>query len=503
MNETLKRLIYFLAFVEGGGVMCVELCSAKLLSPYFGTSIYIWASVLGITLLSLMSGYYLGGYLSSKNSKRDLIYWMMLSSGCLVALCPFISNLVLPHTIQLNLLLGSVLSLLSFLFLPLLLFGSVSPLVINTLTENAKDSGRSSGTVYAISTLGGIFTTFFVGFYSLPQFGLRITLLSYGILVVATAIILFIYSKKFNPVILLILISTGSLYVFNQQLDKQEYIYKSEGILGEVKVIDEVLYSEKEQQNKSYRKLMVNNISQTIMDRKNPEKSYWDYVTMMVYNIRSYARNQKVLLLGMGGGTMLRLLENDGFDVDVVDIDGRMEYIAQKYFGVSKNQNIIIDDARHYIKTSPKKYDVIIYDLFNSETPPIHLMTQEAFSEIRTLLNKDGLLAINFYGFIEGANGRGARSIYKTIRNEGFNIKLMATEGKEAYRNLLFLCSTGNLSNKLDIKDIQIPPNTVDLEDAHLLTDEKPTLEHLYLKAALSWRTNYNRSNFAKMVFKK
>ena len=73
MSKKLQLLLFILAFIEGGGVMCVELCSAKILSPIFGTSIYIWASVLGITLTALMSGYYLGGYLSSKQKNNSII----------------------------------------------------------------------------------------------------------------------------------------------------------------------------------------------------------------------------------------------------------------------------------------------------------------------------------------------------------------------------------------------------------------------------------------------
>jgi predicted membrane-bound spermidine synthase len=351
-----------------------------------------------------------------------------------------------------------------------------------------------------VSTFGGIITTFFVGFYSLPQFGLSITLFFYGALVIATALLLFIYSKKLNASALIIIFFSISAYAFNQQIDTEQYLYKSEGILGEVKVIDEILYSPEERQNKAYRKLMVNNISQTIMDIQNPHLSYWAYVKMIVYNLNSYAKNKDALLLGMGGGTILKQLKKDGFSVDVVEIDARMETVAHQFFGVSNNNNIIIDDARHYIRTSPRKYDAIIYDLYNSETPPIHLMTKEAFSEINGLLNKDGILAINFYGFTEGSRGKAARSIYKTLQSEGFSIQLLATEGQEQYRNLLFLCSPGTLSPSLKEKDIKITANNLDLDDAVILTDEKPELEHLYLEAAINWRTNYNKANFRKII---
>jgi predicted membrane-bound spermidine synthase len=196
MYKTIKNQLFFLAFIEGGAVMCVELCSAKILSPYFGTSVYVWAAVLGITLTALMLGYYLGGYLSAKNKSVNLIFWMMLVGGCLLSLTPFISGKILPITIQFNLLVGTVVSLLSFLFFPLVLFGATSPLLINYLTKQADESGKSSGTVYSVSTFGGIITTFFVGFYTLPTFGIQKTLYFYGLLVVVSSIVYCLVVKE-------------------------------------------------------------------------------------------------------------------------------------------------------------------------------------------------------------------------------------------------------------------------------------------------------------------
>ena len=100
MNNTTKILIFVLAFIEGGAVMCLELCSAKILSPYFGTSIYVWAAVLGITLTALMSGYYLGGYLSSRSKKITIILWLMLVAGFLVTITPIISSFISIVTYQ-------------------------------------------------------------------------------------------------------------------------------------------------------------------------------------------------------------------------------------------------------------------------------------------------------------------------------------------------------------------------------------------------------------------
>ena len=499
--KNLKNIIYALAFIEGGAVMCVELCSAKILSPYFGTSIYVWAAVLGITLTALMSGYYLGGYLSSKKQKPAIIYWFMLIAGLLVTITPIISDLILPYTINLSLLSGTIISLMCFLFIPLMLFGAVSPLIINQLTSNAKESGKSSGNVYAISTLGGIITTFTVGFYTLPEFGITYTLYGYGLLVMSISAFLFVKTRLFKtPVAFIFLLGILSMNFQNNTLN-EEIIYQSEGILGEVKVVDRTLYNYNEKKNKNYRELMVNNISQTVMDKENPSNNYWNYVDMLIYNVNSYVQGKDALLLGLGGGSLYKQLEQNKLEVDVVEIDRRIEKIAKEYFGIDKDINVIVDDARHFINTTPNKYDLIIYDLYHSETPPIHLMTKEAFNEIASKLNKDGVLVINFYGFISGNKGKAARSIYKTLLAEKFNVNLLATEGAEENRNLIFICSTDALKAKQKV--IHQTINNLDLNDAILLTDDKPILEHIYLEAALSWRKDYNEQNAKYFLNKK
>ena len=496
--------------------MCIELCSAKILSPYFGTSIYVWAAVLGITLTALMVGYYLGGFLSAKTKKLNLIFWLMLIAGCLLTLTPIISKVVLPITINFNLLLGTVVSLMSFLFLPLVLFGATSPLLINFLTKQAEESGKSSGTVYSISTLGGIITTFLVGFYMLPVFGIQKTLYFYGLLVVVSSIVIAGLTRNLrwwvkptmtatqsndeslgnNKMMFLFLAVALLSYNFKPK-NNPEIIYQSDGILGELKVVDRMYGG-----GKVYREMMVNNISQTMMDKANPNVSYWNYVGVLTYNLESYAKGKDALLLGLGGGTLYKQLQQKGFEVDVVEIDERIEKVAKKYFYIEKELNVVVDDARHFIRTTNKKYDVVIYDLYHSETPPVHIMTNEAFAEIKNMLNPDGVLVVNFYGFLAGKRGRAARSIYKTLLSQQFDVRLFATEGEENQRNLLFVCGKSELNATQPIINKLIYVLEINFDDAILLTDDKPILEHIYLDAALQWRKDYNEVN-AKYFLRK
>ena len=168
--------------------------------------------------------------------------------------------------------------------------------------------------------------------------------------------------------------------------------------------------------------------------------------------------------------------------------------LAKEYFYIDKDVEVVVDDARHFIRTTKNKYDIIIYDLYHSETPPVHLLTKEAFQEIGDRLNKGGILTINFYGFISGDKGKAARSIYKTLLNQNFNIRLLATEGEESSRNLIFICKRENFEDYLN-SDAVIQVSEIDINDAIILTDDKPILEHMYLEAALIWRRGYNEMN--------
>ena len=64
-----ERNIFILAFVEGLLLMSVELLGSRFLTPYFGSTLYVITSILGITLLSLLTGYFIGSELVLRKVK--------------------------------------------------------------------------------------------------------------------------------------------------------------------------------------------------------------------------------------------------------------------------------------------------------------------------------------------------------------------------------------------------------------------------------------------------
>jgi hypothetical protein len=169
--------LFLVSFVEGGAVMAVELVGAKMVGPFYGGSLYVWAAVLGLTLGGLTTGYIGGGLLSRKYPCRRTLHLVMLASAVLVALMPAIGGAVMQATLGLGLRAGITLSCLVFLFPPLVCFGMVSPLIIRLVTSHDSKVGHAAGLVYAISTVGGIVATYVVAFHAVPEAGMRASLL--------------------------------------------------------------------------------------------------------------------------------------------------------------------------------------------------------------------------------------------------------------------------------------------------------------------------------------
>ncbi len=508
MNPKSHSLLYFLSFLEGGSVMICELVGAKMLAPFFGTSLYVWAAALGLTLGGLTLGYFFGGRLSAKYPKDvRLLYYILVLAGLFLVLMPVNSEWVMSATIDMNLQTGAILSLLVFMVPPLVFMGMTSPVIINLLTHDADNAGNSAGNVYAISTVGGILFTFLMGFYIIPEFGITKPAIIAGIGLALLPLIFLLKARQTKALFFLVAILALSAWKFNHKpsySDDYKILYESEGILGQVKVVDHPSYDITEDARMG-RGLIVNNTLQTYVGvDHNYQYSIWSWANYFPTAASIYPKGSKVLLLGLGGGTIVKQFNRMGFEVDAVEIDRRIRDVSIEFFKMDPATNVIIDDARHFIKTVDKKYDIIVFDTFLSESVPEHLLTMEGFEDARRILKPDGMIMANFYGYLKGEAGKAARSVFKTFVSSGFNVELLATPGTEATRNLIFLASDEEKDfsqvdyaepgfEKIDdLYHYLLDVRKIQTDDVEELTDEQPRLSKLYAKAAMGWKKSYN-----------
>lgn len=182
MHPVSTRWLFLVSFIEGSALMAAEIAGAKLVAPFYGNSLYVWAAVLGLTLGGLATGYFLGAVLSRHWPRLTALHGLIGLAAVLVALMPWSAAAVMNATLHLELRLGITVACLVFLVPPLVCFGTVSPLIIRLASSEDGKVGHVAGKVYAISTLGGILATALVAFYTIPEIGLRETLLGTALL---------------------------------------------------------------------------------------------------------------------------------------------------------------------------------------------------------------------------------------------------------------------------------------------------------------------------------
>jgi MFS family permease len=191
-----KNLLFIISFIEGGALMAAELISSKLMGAYYGSSLIVWTSVFVCTLGGLALGYYLGGIVSAKENLLKNLIKILLFSALFFAIMSPLSNLIMEITLGFSIELGSLISVLVFLFPLLIAFGMVSPILIKLISESSKEAGQSAGNIYTISTFGGILTSLLVGFYAIPFWGLKLCIIISSIALFVATFLAYLITKR-------------------------------------------------------------------------------------------------------------------------------------------------------------------------------------------------------------------------------------------------------------------------------------------------------------------
>jgi spermidine synthase len=495
---TVRRTIYLFAMLEGATVMAVELLSARMVAPYFGSSLYVWGTVIGFTLLALAIGYFAGGVMADKYSGPDTLLWVLLMASVFLLLMHISSQWLTISFANVDPGAAVVLVSMALILPPLIFMGMVPTFLIRRVSSSADSAGSNTGIVYAISSASGIVALPVFGFFIIPQYGLTNPSIVLGLAVGLVPFAKLVARRKYVSLLLVPFVLFSFQAIKTQRPGRAvEVKYYSEGLLGQLLVADVSNYHG---QKVNDRVLFMNRIAQTYVDKRT-FNSRWDYPNYLAAVCGKLPEKSNALILGLGGGTIANIFQNQlRLNVDAVELDERIAEVAREQFALSNNVNVIVDDARHYLEETQKKYDVILFDVYRGESPPPHVFTLESLAKTKSLLKENGLIVVNFNGFLEGKIGTPARSIYKTLLAAGLEARMLPTE---ANRNLLFVASKNKqdfhtvrspllLNGKqVDIETLFLDPWKADLNDAVVLTDDKPILELLNIRAGNAWRKAY------------
>jgi len=389
-----KFLFFTTSFVVGYVILSLELLGFRLLAPYFGYSLYVSGSLIGVVLLALSLGYLLGGHLSDNGSKDFIVYRFLSLSALYLFIVWFYSEAILSRFFELSLVYGSLLSAFTFFALPMILLAALSPYFIKLLTnDNVRDIGFSAGSIYAVSTIGSLVGTFLTSFYLVPTYGVSANFLSN---IVLLFIVSFFWFRLKNKVIIFFAIALlfGFLAGKNSIGFASKVIAQTDSEYNSLEVVD------------------YGNFYGLRADRRNhlvyslyPKEGKWsgDYSFYHLFAIPPILNEAKTgILLGLGAGTLPYIHEEFNPDLKItgVEIDPKIVELGKKYFGLNKrtNTSVVIDDVRPYLAKDKKQYDLIEMDLFwGSGEIPFYLATKEFFSLIKSHLTQRGIVSINVY----------------------------------------------------------------------------------------------------------
>lgn len=195
-------LVVLLVFVAGAASLAVEMAASRLLAPDFGSSLFVWANLIGLILLYLTLGYYLGGRLADRYPRPAGLYVLTAIASLLIGVIPLLAPPVLSwslHTFAnytISDFYGSLFSVLLLFSLPMILLGCVSPFAIRLRVEQVGKAGRVSGQLYAISTAGSIVGTFLPVLVLIPDIGTARTFIVFAAALLLTSIVGLLATRK-------------------------------------------------------------------------------------------------------------------------------------------------------------------------------------------------------------------------------------------------------------------------------------------------------------------
>lgn len=399
----------------GAIVMVVEVLGSRVIGPFFGVSLFVWTSLITVTLVALAVGYAFGGWLADRRGLPATLYGIILAAGVCVLAIPLLQTTVLKACVGLGLRIGSLVSS-GVLFGPALFFlGCVSPFLVRLVANEMKNLGRTVGGLYALSTAGSFVGTVVTGFFLIGELGVSRIFLLAGMLLCALGAGYFLAFRRNWVAALLLplgifLLPADSLPAKTLADGTQaRVIEKRDSFYGNLRVVD-YRFAEKHT-----RELLIDGLIQGGGDVATG-LSVYEYIYPLQFLPRAlHPEGRSSLVIGLGAGFIPRWYAAQGVATEVVDIDPEVASLARKHFNFPAAIPVHIEDARHFLARSTKSYDYIVLDVFNGDTTPGHLLSVEAMRLIGERLNPQGVLAINLIGSLQQENFMTA-SVIRTLQ---------------------------------------------------------------------------------------
>ena len=477
-------------FLSGASCLVFELAGARLISPFYGSSIYTWSAMITVTMVALAAGYAWGGRLADRQPYLLLFARLLTAAGLTAAAVPWLRVPVLRASLPLGVQFGALASAAALMGPALMLLGALGPVAVRLTATGAFDSGRRSGDAWAVSTAGSVLGAVLTGFVLVPLLPLSKIIYGTALLLLLLGALGSWLSQRAVPVAQLAACAACLALALMPAAKSRIAFSSSESAYGKIVVLD----------TPDKRYLLVNGTSQSVMDKPGGE-SESQYVRGLEWTRALRPNAKRALVIGLGAGLLPKALERRGLTVDAFEIDPAIAESAYKEFGYEPKGRVLIGDGRALLEAGLGPWDLAFLDAFGAESPPSHLFTAEAFARVRDSLSPNGVFAINIVSAVAPPDDLPWKAIYKTLAETFPNVRaFVASDPNEGLGNILLFASTGPLEGgtvkspahaSREVSYMltrELRPAARDLEAAPVMTDDFAPLDALMAGTARRWR---------------
>ena len=453
--------MYYLAIaLTGSIVLGVEVLSSRILTPYFGVSLYIWASILTVTLICLAGGYFYGGVLTRKKGIEDIrttfnlfLNMASLALSLSAALYPYI----FPVLMKLHLVAGSLVASIILMAIPLLLFSALNSFVIVLAKTKKSESGDAgAGTVFFVSTLGSVAGVIITAFLIIPllsnTIGLLVFSLSTALLSLTSALLYLNNSKaKLHASVLATFAAACSIGLLVMEVsfpnvkfvDKQGVVWnlleERHSMFGSVKVVDMVM------NDNTARFYLNDGIFENVVQQDGKSADMFTYVLTSL--VKQYAPDaHNILFLGLAAGIVPKDFSPPQYKTEIVEINPNSIDVAKQYFGFEDEGRVMhIQDARTFVSSCKGSFDAIVFDMFHGDGVPDYLLTKEFFQQLKQCSTKNSVIVMNT--FEDRSEPQVRNAILATVASAFSNVGYFLDSGSSnELRNAFIVASNQNLA---------------------------------------------------------
>ena len=390
-----NRFLYTLVFVVGTASLGAEIAAARLMAPFFGASTIVWANTIGVVLVSLSIGYWLGGKLGDRYPRPRELCLVVAAAAALLAVVPFaarpffeVSTDALDE-ISAGAFVGSLVGVLFLIAIPVVLLGTCAPWAIRLAVPDVEHSGRTAGRLYAISTVGSLLGTMLAALVLIPFIGTQRTFLAFAVALglVAAAGLGWRYLAVPAALAAVFAVPIGTV----KATDGERVLFEGESEEQYIRVIE---------QEDGDRALELNE-GQATHSLYRPGSyltgDVWDGYLVAPFAVRD-AAPERIAILGNAAGTTARAYGHyfPQTEVDGVEIDAKLTELGERYFDLDNPKlEVAHEDARPWLEDSDGDYDVIMVDAYRQPYIPFYLATEEFFELVRDRLAPGGVVVVN------------------------------------------------------------------------------------------------------------